>query len=129
VDFEDFVELMGPKLLAETADMIGVRELRDAFREVRGWRVGGAAASEGLGGCTCPLIRRLLPQFDTNGDGCISLGELRAALRALLGERLSQREVDEILQDIDLNGDGLVDFEGTTCRHTWPPTPWKVLNR
>ncbi|XP_044799705.2 calcium-binding protein 2 isoform X1 [Bubalus bubalis] len=85
VDFEDFVELMGPKLLAETADMIGVRELRDAFRE-----------------------------FDTNGDGCISLGELRAALKALLGERLSQREVDEILRDIDLNGDGLVDFEG--CR-------------
>uniref|UniRef100_A0AAA9S9G8 Calcium binding protein 2 n=1 Tax=Bos taurus TaxID=9913 RepID=A0AAA9S9G8_BOVIN len=82
VDFEDFVELMGPKLLAETADMIGVRELRDAFRE-----------------------------FDTNGDGCISLGELRAALKALLGERLSQREVDEILRDIDLNGDGLVDFE------------------
>ena len=30
------------------------------------------------------------PQFDTNGDGCISLGELRAALKALLGERLSQ---------------------------------------
>ncbi|XP_070085280.1 calcium-binding protein 2 [Equus caballus] len=82
VDFEDFVELMGPKLLAETADMIGVRELRDAFRE-----------------------------FDTNGDGCISLGELRAALKALLGERLSQREVDEILQDTDLNGDGLIDFE------------------
>ncbi|XP_061059832.1 calcium-binding protein 2 [Eubalaena glacialis] len=82
VDFGDFVELMGPKLLAETADMIGVRELRDAFRE-----------------------------FDTNGDGCISLGELRAALKALLGERLSQREVDEILRDIDLNGDGLVDFE------------------
>lgn len=42
VDFEDFVELMGPKLLAETADMIGVRELRDAFREVRrGGRGGG----------------------------------------------------------------------------------------
>lgn len=35
IDFEDFVELMGPKLLAETADMIGVKELRDAFREVR----------------------------------------------------------------------------------------------
>lgn len=36
MDFEDFVELMGPKMLAETADMIGVKELRDAFREVRG---------------------------------------------------------------------------------------------
>ncbi|XP_076971065.1 calcium-binding protein 2 isoform X2 [Tamandua tetradactyla] len=82
VDFEDFVELMGPKLLAETADMIGVRELRDAFRE-----------------------------FDTNGDGCISAGELHAALKALLGARLSRREVEEILQDIDLNGDGRVDFE------------------
>lgn len=35
VDFEDFVELMGPKMLAETADMIGVKELRDAFKEVK----------------------------------------------------------------------------------------------
>lgn len=35
VDFEDFVELMAPKLLAETAGMIGVKELRDAFKEVR----------------------------------------------------------------------------------------------
>lgn len=34
VDFDDFVELMTPKLLAETAGMIGVQELRDAFKEV-----------------------------------------------------------------------------------------------
>ena len=34
IDFEDFGELMGPKMLAETADMIGVKELRDAFKEV-----------------------------------------------------------------------------------------------
>lgn len=34
IDFEDFVELMGPKMLAETADMIGMKELRDAFKEV-----------------------------------------------------------------------------------------------
>lgn len=43
VDFDDFVELMGPKMLAETADMIGIKELRDAFREVRGDR--GAAGT------------------------------------------------------------------------------------
>lgn len=36
VDFDDFVELMTPKLLAETAGMIGVQELRDAFKEVGG---------------------------------------------------------------------------------------------
>ncbi len=35
MDFEDFVELMAPKLLAETAGMIGVKELKDAFKEVR----------------------------------------------------------------------------------------------
>lgn len=35
VDFEDFVELMAPKLLAETAGMIGMKELKNAFKEVR----------------------------------------------------------------------------------------------
>ncbi|XP_058238148.1 calcium-binding protein 2a isoform X1 [Hemibagrus wyckioides] len=82
VDFDDFVELMGPKMLAETADMIGVKELRDAFRE-----------------------------FDSNGDGQISLAELREAMKKLMGQQLNQREIDEILRDVDLNGDGLVDFE------------------
>ncbi|CAL1613927.1 unnamed protein product [Knipowitschia caucasica] len=82
LDFEDFVELMGPKMLAETADMIGVKELRDAFKE-----------------------------FDANGDGLISLAELREAMKKLMGEQITNREINEILRDIDLNGDGLVDFE------------------
>ncbi|XP_051964968.1 uncharacterized protein LOC127631051 isoform X1 [Xyrauchen texanus] len=60
VDFEDFVGLMGPKLLAETADMIGIKELRNAFKE-----------------------------FDTNGDGEISTGELREAMRKLLGQQVN----------------------------------------
>ena len=34
MDFEDFMALMTPKLLAETAGMIGLKELKDAFREV-----------------------------------------------------------------------------------------------
>ncbi|XP_041654045.1 calcium-binding protein 2 isoform X2 [Cheilinus undulatus] len=82
IDFEDFVELMGPKMLAETADMIGVKELRDAFKE-----------------------------FDSNGDGQISLTELREAMKKLMGEQVTNREINEILRDVDLNGDGLVDFE------------------
>uniref|UniRef100_A0A3Q3J4Z9 EF-hand domain-containing protein n=1 Tax=Monopterus albus TaxID=43700 RepID=A0A3Q3J4Z9_MONAL len=95
VDFEDFVELMGPKLLAETADMIGVKELRDAFKE-----------------------------FDTNGDGQISTAELREAMKNrsclpsllvnLVGAcdtNVGHRDLEDILRDIDLNGDGHVDFE------------------
>ncbi|XP_056328573.1 calcium-binding protein 2 [Danio aesculapii] len=82
IDFEDFVELMGPKMLAETADMIGVKELRDAFKE-----------------------------FDSNGDGQISVTELREAMKKLMGEQLNSRDIDDILRDADLNGDGLVDFE------------------
>ncbi|XP_010900082.1 calcium-binding protein 2 isoform X2 [Esox lucius] len=82
LDFEDFVELMGPKMLAETADMIGVKELRDAFKE-----------------------------FDSNGDGQISINELREAMKKLMGEQLTNREIDEILRDVDLNRDGLVNFE------------------
>ncbi|XP_018587082.2 calcium-binding protein 1a [Scleropages formosus] len=82
VDFEDFVELMGPKLLAETADMIGVKELRNAFKE-----------------------------FDTNGDGAISTAELREAMKKLLGQQVGHRDLEDILRDIDLNGDGHVDFE------------------
>ncbi|XP_072921519.1 calcium-binding protein 1-like isoform X3 [Hemitrygon akajei] len=82
VDFDDFLELMGPKLLAETADMIGVKELRDAFKE-----------------------------FDTNGDGEISTTELREAMKKLLGQQIGHRDIEEILKDVDLNGDGRVDFE------------------
>lgn len=33
-------------------------------------------------------------------------------MKKLMGEQLNQREIDEILRDVDLNGDGLVDFEG-----------------
>ncbi|XP_034565816.1 LOW QUALITY PROTEIN: calcium-binding protein 1b [Notolabrus celidotus] len=82
VDFEDFVELYGPKLLAETADMIGVKELRDAIQGV-----------------------------DTNGDGQISTAELREAMKKLLGQQVGHRDLEDILRDIDLNGDGHVDFE------------------
>lgn len=35
VDFDDFCELMGPRMLAETAHMVGLKELRSAFKQVR----------------------------------------------------------------------------------------------
>uniref|UniRef100_A0A4W2BV07 Calcium-binding protein 4 n=1 Tax=Bos indicus x Bos taurus TaxID=30522 RepID=A0A4W2BV07_BOBOX len=81
VDFEEFVEMMGPKLREETAHMLGLRELRIAFRE-----------------------------FDRDRDGRITVAELREAAPALLGEPLVGPELEEMLQEVDLNGDGTVDF-------------------
>lgn len=34
MDFEDFVELMGPRMLGETAHMVGLKELQSAFVQV-----------------------------------------------------------------------------------------------
>ncbi|KAM4631685.1 calcium-binding protein 5 isoform 2-T2 [Discoglossus pictus] len=82
VDFQDFVDLMTPKLLEETAGMIGVKELRDAFKE-----------------------------FDANGDGEITLDELQQAMQRLLGEKLTTNEIADVVREADLNGDGTVDFE------------------
>lgn len=68
------------------------------------------------------------PQFDMNGDGEISSGEMREAIAALLGEQLKAQEVDEILQDVDLNGDGRVDFDGeglpVPCSPLLPHGTW-----
>ncbi|XP_053195052.1 calcium-binding protein 5b isoform X3 [Scomber japonicus] len=82
VDFEDFVELMTPKLVAETAGMIGLKELKEAFRE-----------------------------FDIDGDGSITSDELRNAMVKLLGEQTSKNEIDAVVREVDNNGDGTVDFE------------------
>lgn len=34
MDFEDFVELMGPRMMGETAHMLGLKELQSAFVQV-----------------------------------------------------------------------------------------------
>ncbi|KAM8772414.1 calcium-binding protein 4 [Acanthopagrus latus] len=82
VDFDDFCELMGPRMLAETAHMVGLKELRCAFK-----------------------------QFDCDGDGKITLDELKEGMKTLLGEKLKKGELEEILADIDLNKDGNIDFD------------------
>ncbi|XP_031727389.1 calcium-binding protein 4 [Anarrhichthys ocellatus] len=82
VDFDDFCELMGPRMLAETAHMVGLKELRCAFK-----------------------------QFDCDGDGKITLDELNEGMKTLLGEKLKKGELEEILSDIDLNKDGNIDFD------------------
>lgn len=50
-----------------------------------------------------------------DGDGEITTDELRLAMTKLMGEHMSQREIDAIVKEADDNGDGTVDFEGVNC--------------
>lgn len=49
--------------------------------------------------------------FDKNNDGLISSNELRHVMTSL-GERLSEEEVDDMIKEADLDGDGQVNYEG-----------------
>lgn len=51
------------------------------------------------------------------------MAELRQAAPALLGEPLVGPELDEMLRDVDLNGDGTVDFDGESPSQTTPTLP------
>uniref|UniRef100_A0A3B5B7Q5 Calcium-binding protein 2-like n=1 Tax=Stegastes partitus TaxID=144197 RepID=A0A3B5B7Q5_9TELE len=82
MDFEDFTELMGPRMMGETAHMLGLKELQSAF-----------------------------VQFDLDGDGKINQDEMKEAIKSLLGEKLKKGELEEILKELDINADGSIDFE------------------
>lgn len=49
--------------------------------------------------------------FDKNKDGLISSKELRHVMTNL-GEKLSEEEVDDMIKEADLDGDGMVNYEG-----------------
>lgn len=51
-------------------------------------------------------------KFDCDGDGKITMDELKEGMKTLLGEKLKKGELEEILADIDLNKDGNIDFDG-----------------
>lgn len=48
--------------------------------------------------------------FDANKDGFISREELKAVLTKM-GEKLSEKEFDEMVRVADSNGDGRIDYE------------------
>ncbi|KAJ2449340.1 hypothetical protein EV183_004949 [Coemansia sp. RSA 2336] len=48
--------------------------------------------------------------FDKNGDGSISREELKEVMKSL-GEDLSEKEIDDMLAEADVNNDNVISFE------------------
>ena len=56
-------------------------------------------------------IREAFKVFDKDGNGFISAAELRHVMTNL-GEKLSDEEVDEMVREADMDGDGQINYEG-----------------
>ena len=63
------------------------------------------------GGDSDEEIREYFRVFDKDGNGFISAAELRHVMTTL-GEKLTDEEVDEMIREADINGDGQVNYEG-----------------
>ena len=55
-------------------------------------------------------VREAFRIFDQNGDGYISVAELRRVMTTL-GEKLTDDEVDEMLNAVDADKDGRISYE------------------
>lgn len=49
--------------------------------------------------------------FDKNGDGFINAAELRHVMTNL-GEKLSDGEVQDMIKEADIDGDGMINYQG-----------------
>lgn len=54
-------------------------------------------------------FKEAFAMFDRNGDGCITTGELGFVMRRM-GQDPSEEELEKLIAEIDVDGDGTVDF-------------------
>ena len=61
-------------------------------------------------GDTEKSIRKAFRVLDKDGDGFITVRELKDVMTKL-GEKLTMKEVEELVNEADMNGDGRIDME------------------
>eukprot|EP00439_Symbiodinium_sp_Y106_P052297 s2807_g7.t1 len=56
-------------------------------------------------------LREIFVALDANGDGCLAADELRDGMaKASLGELLSKVDLDAIIEGVDADGSGMIDY-------------------
>jgi Ca2+-binding EF-hand superfamily protein len=53
-------------------------------------------------------IKTVFSQFDVNGDGVVSIGEAKAAMK---GMNFSEAEIEMLVDTYDVNRDGRLQYE------------------
>ena len=56
-------------------------------------------------------LKEAFEVFDKDGNGAISVEELKQVM-ANLGEKLTHEQVNEMIREADIDGDGQVNYEG-----------------
>jgi calmodulin len=113
--FDEFVEIVSNYSGSTSGGNTNEeQELRDAFRV---WRETSKYFGKDLVSVNC-TYEYLIQIFDKHNRGYISASDLRAVLHCL-GEDLSEDEIEDMIKEVDVDGDGRIDFNGTlnTYRH------------
>ena len=81
VDFSEFVQIMSQSDLKNLSDIIKRKEVNDAFH-----------------------------LFDKDGDGFITSEEIKKVM-GILGKKMRDDEINEMIKEADTNADGMIDYE------------------
>lgn len=97
IEFNEFLQMMSKKMVGADGEF----ELKEAFKWVYGGKIWKHQEYE--------LSSNRV--FDKDNDGLISSSELRHVMMNL-GERLSEADVDDMIKDADMDGDGMINYNG-----------------
>ena len=60
---------------------------------------------------TTDELRGAFQVFDKNGNGTVSVQDLKHSLTTL-GEHLGEEEIDELIREVDHDGEGQLNYDG-----------------
>ena len=56
-------------------------------------------------------LKEAFAVFDKDGSGTITSDELKEVMKAM-GENLTEEEIDQMIREADIDGDGEINYEG-----------------